>query len=362
VQVEARNTAILNAALDAVVVIDQQGAIVDFNPAAEAMFGYSKDEVTGQSMAGTIIPISLRERHSNSFKRHIATGEATIIGKRLELTAMRRGGVEFPIELVVSRVDVNDDILFAAHIRDISERKEFEERLMRDAQELARANSDLQQFAYITSHDLQEPLRTISSYVDLLNRSAGPSIPEESRDYLDFIKEGARRMDALVQDLLLFARVSNQEVELKRVDIPSTLDWALQNLEAAIEETGAVISRGSLPDVLGSRVHLVQLFQNLIANSLKYCGEQQPRIHISAVREGSEWIFSVKDNGIGIAPEQHQRIFEIFKRLHGRSVPGTGIGLAVCKRIVERHGGRIWVESEPGKGSEFKFALPAPYK
>jgi len=243
---------------------------------------------------------------------------------------------------------------------DITERKLAAEVLARQAQQLARSNADLQHFAYITSHDLQEPLRMISSFSELLARRYADKLDEEANEYIGFVVNAAKRMSALIRDLLSYSRLVNVEnVPLSAVDAGTALNWALMNLQVTINESGAEITSDPMPHVMGDQVQLVQLFQNLIGNAIKYRGDRKPRIHVGARREGGYWRISVQDNGIGIAPEYHDRIFGVFKRLHGREYPGTGIGLAICKAIVERHEGRISVESKPGEGSVFYFTVPA---
>ncbi len=225
---------------------------------------------------------------------------------------------------------------------------------------LKRSNADLQQFAYVASHDLREPLRTISSYLQLLARRYAACLDEEGRTFLDFAVDGAQRMDALIQDLLQYSRVENQGEPFQIVSADQALDEALDNLALVREETGATVTREALPWVHADRYHLIRLFQNLIDNALKFRRPGvSPRVHVRGVAEGPVITVSVTDNGIGIDPALAGRIFTIFQRLHGRGdYPGTGIGLAVCKRIVERSGGRIWVESTPGEGATFHFTLP----
>ncbi|MCY2996301.1 MAG: ATP-binding protein [Planctomycetota bacterium] len=224
--------------------------------------------------------------------------------------------------------------------------------------ELARSNTELEQFAYVASHDLREPLRTIASYCQMLEQRFGEQLAPEARDYVLRSAEAANRLRALINDLLTYSRVGTRGKPLEPADTNKVLELALSNLGVVIEETGATISHSSLPWVSGDVTQLIQLFQNLIANAIKFRGESPPQVHVSVEEEGAEWIFSVRDNGIGIAPEHFNRIFSIFQRLHGqKEYPGTGIGLAVCKKTVERHGGRIWVESEPGQGSKFCFTL-----
>ena len=224
-------------------------------------------------------------------------------------------------------------------------------------EELRRSNADLEQFAYVASHDLQEPLRMVSSYVQLLRRRYADKLGEDAQDFIEFAVDGAQRMQRLIDDLLAYSRVGTRGGPMEPADSGAALLRALGNLEARIEETGADVTHGPLPYVMGDSGQLVQLFQNLISNAIKY-SQRKPRILVEAADAEEGWRFSVADNGIGIEPQYGERIFELFRRLHGRDeYSGTGIGLAICKKIVERHGGAIWVESEPGDGSTFYFTL-----
>lgn len=234
---------------------------------------------------------------------------------------------------------------------------ELEER-RRAERELARSNAELEQFAYVASHDLQEPLRMVASFTQLLAKRYRGKLDADADEFIGFAVDGATRMQRLLNDLLAYSRVGTRSKAFAAIDCNSVLSDALANLKPAIEESGAVITHEPLPIVRGDEVQLIQLFQNLIGNAVKFYGQEPLQVHISAELKDSDWVFAVRDNGIGIAPEHQRRIFLIFQRLHHRSeYPGTGIGLALCQRIVERHGGRIWVESEVGKGSTFYFTI-----
>ena len=246
------------------------------------------------------------------------------------------------------------------------ERKLAEEQIARQAHELARSNEALEQFAYIASHDLTEPLRGVILFTQLLAGKCGDKLDEDAGEYVSFIVTAARRMEAMIKDLLDFSKVApGRTSRITATNCETVLAAAMSNCEFAIRESGAIITHDPLPTLYINASELVQLFQNLITNATKYCGDRPPRIHISAVKnrqnDSDIWLISVRDTGIGIAPEYHDRIFSMFNRLHGRQVPGTGMGLAICKRIVERHGGRIWVESELGKGATFCFTIPAEH-
>ena len=242
----------------------------------------------------------------------------------------------------------------------LAERKRMEVTLREKTEKLARSNEDLEQFAYVASHDLQEPLRMVASYVQLLARRYEGELDADANDFIHFAVDGAVRMRRLINDLLTYSRVGTQGKELSPTDSGAALAQSVNDLKVTIEESGTLVTHDPLPTVMADLPQLGQLFQNLIGNAIKFRGNEPPRVHISASHNGSGWIFSVRDNGIGIAPEYSERIFIIFQRLHSRQeYAGTGIGLAICKKIVERHGGHIWVESEVGKGATFYFSLPA---
>jgi light-regulated signal transduction histidine kinase (bacteriophytochrome) len=243
--------------------------------------------------------------------------------------------------------------------QDITERKRAEDQMTQALVNLDRSNRDLEQFAYVASHDLQEPLRMVASFTQLLAQRYEGQLDEKAQTYIHYAVDGATRMQRLINDLLTYSRVSTQGRSFEPTDSHSVLGEALLNLSAAMEESRAIVTNDDLPTVHADATQLLQVFQNLIANAIKFRGKDTPHVHVSAREEGGEWLFSVKDNGIGIDAQYSDRLFVIFQRLHTRQeYPGTGIGLALCKRIVERHGGRIWFESEPGKGSTFYFALP----
>ena len=290
---------------------------------------------------------------------------------------LRREGLDIPVVLVSGSLGElkavecikqgASDYVLKDHLPHLPEsvRRALAERKLREEyrqsrEKLARSNRDLEQFAYVASHDLQEPLRMVATYTQLLAERYQGKLDAEADKYIHYAVDGALRMQTLVKDLLAFSRVGSQGIKLVSTDGNRVLATVLQNLQAAVQESGAQVKWDPLPTVMADEGQLAQLFQNLIANAIKFRGAQPPVITIGVERQKREWIFSVADNGIGIAPEYAEVIFVIFKRLHTRAeYPGSGIGLSICKRIVEQHGGRIWMESEPGRGTTFKFTLPA---
>ena len=230
--------------------------------------------------------------------------------------------------------------------------------LVKANQELARSNQELEQFAYVASHDLQEPLRVAAGYVQLLAQEYQSKLSAEADEYIGYVVEGVKRMQQLIADLLRYSRVGSRGQPFADTDTEAVLARAVANLQTAVQENDALLTHDPLPTVRGDATQLMQLFQNLVGNGLKFRSDRRPQIHVSARRVGGQWEFSVRDNGIGIAPEYWEQIFIIFQRLHTRKkYPGTGIGLALCKKIVERHGGRIWLDSRPGEGTTFYFTI-----
>ena len=281
------------------------------------------------------------------------------LGDTLAVECIRQGATDYVLKDSLPRLpEAVRRALREKKERDM--RRQAERNLSRKVNELARSNAELEQFAYVASHDLQEPLRMVANYTQLFAEQYRGKLDEQAEKYIHYAVDGATRMQAMIQDLLAFSRVGRAESGFQEIDLNAALKLALENLQPAIKESGAVVKCDSLPMLKAHRIQMVQLFQNLIGNAIKFRGNQPPLIQIGAEQKNGEWIFSAKDNGIGIAVEYSEIIFAIFQRLHTRSeYPGNGIGLAICKKIIERHGGRIWVESKEGQGSTFKFTLAA---
>jgi PAS domain S-box-containing protein len=355
-QMEGRYRGLLEAAPDAMVVVNQGGEIVLLNVQAEKQFGYRRDELIGQQVKN-IIPEGFAERLIADGTRTTAEALAQQIGMGIELRGRRKNGSDFPIEIMLSPLDSAEGILVTAAIRDISTRKRSEAHV----QELNRSNEELERFAYVASHDLQEPLRMVASYTQLLSSRYKGKLDADADTFISYAADGANRMQHLIKDLLAYSRVATNAKDLLVTSSEEALQRALRNLGGAIEDSAAQVTHDTLPAVMADQGQLVQLFQNLVGNAIKYQEPGVPKIHISAAKTGNnKWMFSVQDNGLGIESQYFEKIFGIFQRLHKREeFTGTGIGLAICKKIVERHGGSISVQSQLGQGSTFRFALNA---
>ena len=369
----AFHRAILHSAAESIISTNPEGIITSFSRGSEKLLGYSAAEVIGQTTPALIHDPSEVAEHAarltEELGRPVEPGFEAFVAKARgggsetrEWTYIRRDHTRVPVLLSVSEVaDENGNVLgFLGVARDITDLKRAQADIERLAAELKRSNMDLEHFASIASHDLQEPLRMVTSYLGLIERRYKGSLDAQADEFIGFAVDGAKRMQTLIRDLLAYSRLGMRPKAREPVAMSDPIKLATENLKLAIEEKNALISFVPMPVISGDPVLLTQLFQNLIGNALKFAGKEPPRIQINARLKSSEWIFSVADNGIGMEAGNLDRIFEIFHRLHSREeYPGTGIGLALCKRIVEIHGGRIWAESEPGKGSVFHFSLPA---
>jgi PAS domain S-box-containing protein len=366
---EGFRTAVENAPIGVALVsteTDEAGGLLEVNKALSEMTGYSTSEL----LATNLLTIT----HPDDRAAEQPLLEQLLQGKlpnyQLEKRYLRNdGGVVWAMHNASTVRDSSGKLIYViAQVEDITQRKHAEERLANlaaeleeRAVELERSNADLQQFAYAASHDLSEPLRTVTSYVQLLRKRYSGQLDADANDFIDFAVDGAVRMQALIDGLLLYSRAGTSEYAMGPVDCSEVVRATVATLDAIIRETRATVTYESLPTVRGDETQFSQLFQNLISNAIKFVAPgTAPRVHIAATREEREWAFSVSDNGIGIEPEYAARIFTVFQRLHGRDeYPGSGVGLAICKRIVERHRGRIWVEGNAEAGSTFRFTIPA---
>jgi PAS domain S-box-containing protein len=349
---------IMNSALDAIVCIDVRGCITVWNPQAEKTFGWMESEIRGRRLSETIIPENYREQHEKGLQRYLTSREHTVLNKLFEITALHRNGKEFPIELTIIPMRQKDNDFFCAFIRDITERKVAEIRQHEYAEDLKHKNIELEQFAYVASHDLQEPLRTVSGFVELLKRHYKDHADENVTKYINYITDASDRMRRLVQDLLDYSRLGRQRI-LEPIDCNLVVQEVLSDLTMSIQESLAVINIDPLPVISGYATEIKQLFQNLLSNSLKFRKPGVPPvISISVAPKEEHWQFHVTDNGIGIDEKYWERVFVIFQRLHTKNeYAGTGIGLAHCKKITELHNGKIWIDSTPGNGSTFYFTV-----
>jgi PAS domain S-box-containing protein len=347
--------AIVESSDDAIIGKTLDGIITSWNKGAEQMYGYSKDEIIGKPVS-MLAPPELKDD-----MRHILEKmKGGDLIEHFETVRIIKDGRPVHVSLSISPIhDAEGRVTGASTIaRDITDRKKMEDEVFNLVAELERSNKDLERFAYVASHDLQEPLRMVSSFTQLLAKRYRERLDQDAKDYIEFAVNGANRMQKLINDLLLYSRVTTRGASPVPEDMNVVLGEAVANLQIAIRETGAIVTNDDLPMVMADHTQLIQVFQNLIGNAVKFHGENPSRIHISAEKTGSDWKISVKDNGIGIEQQYFERIFLIFQRLHGvEKYEGTGIGLALCKRIIQRLGGSVWVESEPGKGSTFYFTL-----
>ena len=353
---QARLAAVVQSSSDAIMAGTPDGVITSFNPGAQRLYGYTADQAVGHNFAMLEPPElagEIRRIMGESLEQHGSVN--------YETRRMRKDGSIFDADVIDSPIydERGREIGFSAIVRDITERKQAERELAERTRELERSNVELEQFAYSASHDLQEPLRMVGSYVQLLRDRYRGRLDSDADEFIDFAVDGAVRMKRLINDLLLYSRAGRGHSSAV-VEAGATLDWAVANLALKLSDCGAVVVRGAMPPVMADASQLGQLFQNLIDNALKFRSAAPPRIEIGAERRDGLWEFCVRDNGIGIEQKHATRIFQMFQRLHSSAdYPGTGIGLAVCRKIVERNGGRIWVDSEVHPGTAFRFTIPA---
>lgn len=344
---------------DGVITTDGAGCVAYLNPVAQELTGWQNAEAAGKPLEDVfrIINEDTRQTVENPATRVLREG--TVVGLANHTLLITKEGEERSIDDSGAPIRVNSGDISGVVLvfRDVTQRRHEEKQRQAQAQDLRRANDELKQFAYAVTHDLREPLRNIINFSQFLQRALESGSEAETQKSINFIVEGAQRMEMLLNDLLAYSYAGGSEAAAL-VDMNEALTRALSNLGVAISEAGAVVNSDYLPSVFGNEGQIVQIFQNLIGNAIKYRSDVPPRVEIRAQKQEREWIFSLRDNGIGIEPEYQELIFGMFKRLHSKEIPGTGMGLAICSKIVERHAGRIWVNSKPGEGSEFCFSLP----
>ena len=357
---EAWHRALVENMAEGLIVTDRCGVIQSFNQAAELIFGYTAGDIIGCNV-NILIPAEVREDHDVYVATYRSMEPVTAMGGHGNIQGLRADGSKFDVEITLQSRYINGKRCNIALVRDVSHRKQAERAVQQKNEALARSNAELERFAYVASHDLQEPLRTMSSFVQLLAQRYHGNLDADADKWITYIVEASSRMKQLIQDLLSYSRINSHGGKPEPVAVGDVLDALLTDFSSIISQQQSDITHDPMPIVIADPGQLRQLLQNLIGNAMKYrAPKRTPKIHISAERLPDSWRFSVRDNGIGIEQKYFARIFEIFQRLHSHShYAGTGIGLAVCKRIVERHGGRIWLESTPGEGSTFFFTMQA---
>jgi two-component system, LuxR family, sensor kinase FixL len=378
---QARTHAILESSLDPIITIDHRGVITEFNRAAEQAFGYPRGKVLGTRPAEVLFPPTMSAGHRERIERYLSAGEGSMLGKRIEVMAVRANGENFPAEMAMTISHERGEPELTLFVRDISLRRKAEEEQARYAAELKRSNADLEQFAYVASHDLQEPLRKIRTFSDRLEMKCAEALDETGRECIERMQSAAARMQLLIDGLLTLSRVTTRSKGFVAVDLAEVAGEVVSDLEVQIERSGGSVEVGKLPMIQADPLQMRQLFQNLIGNGIKFCRVDEPptvrvegrfvegrqqRHAVGAAAAGSDAVvggqvrITFEDNGIGFDEQHKERIFGIFQRLHPRDVyEGAGIGLAICRKIVEHHGGEISVRSTPGKGSVFEVLLPA---
>lgn len=373
---------VLKAVADGIVAMDAEGTIEMVNPTFEKIWGFAEAEVKGKHFSA-LLPEQLLENPETDVRRILDSKRPKMMGMQLELEGVRKNGQKFPVGITFSSAEIEGKFVFTASVQDITMRKyiqdeltsskdelqervdertkdllETQEALLARARELERTNQELEQFAYVASHDLQEPLRTITSFIQILNRRHGDKLGNEAEEYMDFVVDGAKRMQGLINELLEYSRAGRSKSPLRQIDLNQVIENVRSNLHVRMEESGCKIIAPDLPTVTGDSRQLLQLFQNLTDNAIKFKSDKTPEVRISCEEHPDHFLIGVADNGIGIREKYKERVFVIFQRLHTRDeYPGNGIGLAICKKIIERHGGQIWLDTNYEDGCRFWFKL-----
>jgi PAS domain S-box-containing protein len=368
---QARKGAVLDSALDGIISIDHQGRILEFNAAAERIFGFRIDQVIGRDMAELIIPRSLREKHRRGLAQYLATGQGPVLGQRLELTALRADGVEFPVELSITRIGTAEPATFTGFVRDITERKRAEEeirqltarleqRVVERTAQLESANKELEAFTYSVSHDLRAPLRGVVGYSRILIEDYEAKLDEEGKRVLGVIQREAQRMGQLIDELLNFSRLGRQQLKSAPVDMTRLAQGVFEELTAFPLEGAPRLELKPLPPAQGDPALIRQVLTNLLSNAIKFTRRRDiALIEVGGQPDSGQNLYYVKDNGVGFDPKYTHKLFGVFQRLHHQDeFEGTGVGLALVQRIIVRHGGRIWAEARLDEGATFYFTLP----
>jgi PAS domain S-box-containing protein len=376
---EERLRAILETAVEGIITIDERGIIESMNPAAEKIFGYKAAEMIGKNVS-VLMPSPYREEHDGYLANYLRTGHAKIIGIGREVVGERKDGSMFPMDLAVSEVKLADKRLFTGFVRDITERKRAEEKLADLARTLAEKNKELETVVYVASHDLRSPLVNVQGFsrelahacervhellskakdVDVLRSELDTILSDDVPEAIEFIQAGVAKMDTLLSGFLRFSRLGRAAVKIESLAMTAMLNHIANAMEFQIKQSGTTLRIENLPDCLGDATQVSQVFSNLLDNAIKYLDRARPgMIHVTGSVQDGRAVYAVQDNGIGIPPEHQIKIFEIFHRLNPGIGSGEGLGLTIAQKILERQDGRIWVESEPGKGSTFFVSLPA---
>jgi two-component system, LuxR family, sensor kinase FixL len=371
-EAQARKTSILESCLDPIITINHDGVIIEFNRAAEQTFGHSREKVLGTRPSDVLFPPSLSAEHRSRIERYLEAGEGSMLGKRVEVTASRANGEVFHAEMAMTIGQINAAPVLTFFVRDISARKKAEEEQARYAAELERSNRDLEQFAYVASHDLQEPLRKIRAFGDRLELKCKGLLDETAQECVSRMQSASARMQELIEGLLTLSRVTSRARDFVQVDLGEIAQQVIGDLETQIERVQGRVEVGKLPTIQAEPLQIRQLLQNLIANALKFHRPDEPPVVKIEARyvlprelrprkslAEEKCRITIEDNGIGFDQQYAERIFGIFQRLHPRDIyEGTGIGLAICRRIVEYHGGQISARGTPGGGATFEVVLP----
>lgn len=342
---------------DAIIATDNEFRIQSWNKAAETIYGWREEEVMGKTMGELMSLVYEQSSREEMLANFLSKGHWT--GR---ISQTRKDGALIPVLSSVTAVkDQQGTVIGAVAVnRDITDQLKIEEALRERTRSLEASNEELAQFAYAASHDLQEPLRMITSYLQLIAQRYQDQLDDEAMEFIGYAVDGAKRMRQLIVDLLTYSRIGQQNQGVGQVELEKILQQVLFNLEVQIQEANIAITHDPLPTITADKTQMLQLLQNLISNAIKFRKDESPKVHISAQQEPARWVIQIADNGIGMQPEFTKKIFAIFQRLHTREeYPGTGIGLAICKKIVQKHKGEIWVDSEPGVGSTFSFSIPS---